>query len=115
MLTGLYVISIMVNLVPFWVDGGMRSLAGQGFIGLATIVGWFLVLSFGPFAAVFLWQMRRFGLYLTGFLFLLASGLSVIAYMAGSSDQSATLGRAFVNLASFLIIVSPPARRACPN
>jgi hypothetical protein len=115
MVTGLYVLSIMVNLVPFWVDGGLRSLAGQGFIGIATIIGWFLVLGFGPFAAVYLWQLRRFGLYLTAFLFMLAAALSLIAYLSGSADQQASLGRAFVNVASFLIVVSPPARRACTD
>jgi hypothetical protein len=53
--------------------GGIGELSRSGILGLATILGWLLTLSVGPFAVVQLWRLRESGrkssLFLSAFAF----------------------------------------------
>jgi hypothetical protein len=56
------VIQTAVFIVQFAFRGGLGALVRSGALGLTTIIGWLIVLTVGPLAAIQLWRLRRRGL-----------------------------------------------------
>jgi hypothetical protein len=98
--------------------GGIGELSRSGVLGLATIVGWLLTLSVGPFAVVQLWRLRENGrkssLLLSAFAFAYyAAGL---LFFRGHSAETAKIVVPILgNLLLSVLLVSSPVRRLCQN
>jgi hypothetical protein len=96
--------------------GGIGELSRSGILGLATILGWLLTLSVGPFAVVQLWRLRESGrkssLFLSAFAFAYyAAGL---LFFRGPGAETANIAVPILgNLFLSLLLVSSPVRRVC--
>lgn len=114
-ITALIFISIARAVVPFFVNGGLGTLSGLGLLGLATPIGWLVILLVGPIAAFKLWQRRYIGLVLTAALFGLAAIYYLVSILVGYSsvDGQSPIVPLIVNAASCALLLSPAARRAC--
>jgi hypothetical protein len=99
----------------FALRGGVGSLVRSGSaLGVTTIVGWLLVLTAGPVAAIQLWRLRRIGLFLSAALF----GIALIYYVIGflflrhpEAPVSPIIEVIVVNALFLAPLLSPGARR----
>jgi hypothetical protein len=98
--------------------GGIGELSRSGVLGPATILGWLLTLSVGPFAVVQLWRIKESGrkssLLLSAFAFAYyAAGL---LFLRGAGAETAKIAVPILgNLLLSLLLVSSPVRRVCQN
>lgn len=96
---------------------GISALFPPGALGVATTVGWLLILIAGPFASIQLWRLRRIGLYAAAML----SAFFLVYYFAGllflrahNVPLSPILGYLVFNGVLVVLLASPAARRSCP-
>ena len=108
------VMQTAVFIVQFAFRGGLGALVRSGALGLTTIIGWLIILTVGPIAAIQLWRLRRRGLlaaitlcgialtyYVIGLLFLRppdAPAMPIVAAIA-------------INAFVLSLLLSPAARR----
>jgi hypothetical protein len=114
-------LQIAYSLLLIWrvaSSGRIGELSHAGVLGLATLLGWFLTLSVGPFAVVQLWRLRESGRKLS----LLLSGFGFTYYAAGvlffrgPGAETATIAVPILgNLLLSVLLVSSPVRRVCQN
>jgi hypothetical protein len=98
--------------------GGIGELSRSGVLGLATILGWLLTLSVGPFAVVQLWRLREIGRKLSLFLsaFAFAYYATGLLFFRGPGAETAKIAVPILgNLFLSLLLVSSPVRRVCYN
>jgi hypothetical protein len=104
----------VVFIVQFAFRGELGALVRSGALGLTTIIGWLLILTTGPIAAIQLWRLRRRGLfaavilcgtaltyYIVGLLFLRVPEAPVVPIVVA----------AVINGLVLSLLLSPAARR----
>lgn len=108
------VMQTAVFVVQFAFRGGLGPLFRSGALGLTTIIGWLIILTVGPIAAIQLWRLRRRGLlaavalcgivltyYVIGLLFLRAPEAPAMPIVAAIAINAFVLS----------LLLSPAARR----
>jgi hypothetical protein len=109
------VMQTVVFIVQFAFRGGLGALVRSGALGVTTIIGWLMILTVGPIAAIQLWRLRRRGLfaavtlcgialtyYIIGLLFLRAPEAPVVPIVVAIVINGLILS----------LLLSPAARRA---
>ena len=116
LILALCVFLTLLQTIDILVRGGMSTLARSGVLGAATILGWLLILTAGPFASVQLWRLRRVGLYASAIL----SGFFWAYYFAGllflrshNVPFTPILAAVVFNGVLVVLLASPAARRCC--
>lgn len=97
-------------------SGGVAALWRSGAFGIATLLGWLLILTIGPVGTVQLWRLRRIGLLATALLCAFALSYYVLGtvFLGGARTLSTPIVEAIVcNAAILALLLSPPARRVC--
>jgi hypothetical protein len=92
---------------------GLVLFAHAGAIGIATLVGWFLIVTAGPAATIQLWRLRRVGLFLAALLCTLALAYYLVGLLFLGAPAKSIIGVAVANGAFLAILLSSAARRAC--
>ena len=112
----LCVFMALLQTIDILLRGGMSTLVRSGVLGAATILGWLLILTAGPFASIQLWRLRRIGLYASAVL----SGFFLAYYFAGLLFLRAhnvpfrpILAAVVFNGVLVVLLASPAARRSC--
>ncbi len=115
-LLGVAVLLTVLMIVRFTSRGDISRLAHSGVIGIATFVGWFILLTAGPIASVQLWRRRRVGLFVAAAL----CGSVLAYYLVGLSLMRApgahfrpVIEAIVANAALLAILLSPTARKVC--
>lgn len=106
----------LLQTIDILLRGGMSPLVRSGVLGAATILGWLLILTAGPFASVQLWRLRRVGLYATAILagFFLAYYFAAILFLRAHNAPFGPIVAAVVfNGVLIVLLASPSARRSC--
>lgn len=96
--------------------GALAALWRSGAFGIATLLGWLLILIVGPVGAVQLWRLRRVGLWATALLCGFALSYYVLGtlLLGGPKIPSTPIAEAVVcNAVVLALLLSPPARRVC--
>lgn len=115
-LEAIAVLMTIVVLLQFAVGGWLSELVASGAVGIATLVGWILIICLGPFAVIQLWRLKRSGLlssavlfgvafsyYFVGLLFFRGPDARWVPIVLSLSVNGALLG----------LLLSPQARRIC--
>jgi hypothetical protein len=92
---------------------GLVLFIHAGAIGIVTVVGWFLIVTTGPAAAIQLWRLRRVGILLAALLCALALAYYLVGLLFLGAPAKPIIGVAVGNGAFLAILLSSAARRAC--
>jgi hypothetical protein len=113
---GLAVFLTLLLVLRFELGGYIQPLVRSGFLGIATIAAWFIILIAGPIASINLWRLRRTGLYAAALLcalVLLYYIAGVFLFRAPGASLRPIIAALVVNGLILVILLSPAARRSC--